>query len=118
MAQLHTGEMLNVSQRIALSWRVDCPSNSSVHEDLISAAITSPAQIALTGDEGSLTYAELSRRAQGFALRLRQEGLGSGSLLGLAASRSFSKSERDTVNRDKLTLREGFSATVTQEGSG
>ena len=104
MAQLHTSEMLNVSEEGSLPCRMNDARNSCVHDLFVSAAITNSGQVALTGDEGSLSYAEPLRRAKGIALRLRHEGLGSGSLLGLAAGRSFSTTERNRYT-SKLRLR-------------
>ena len=90
MAQWHTHEVQNGSQRIVLPSRTSYVRDACVHELFAAAANANPDQIALVGEEGSLTYAELLQRARGIALRLRCEGIGSGSLVGLAASRSFS----------------------------
>ncbi|MEU1628934.1 non-ribosomal peptide synthetase [Streptomyces sp. NPDC020096] len=47
-----------------------------------------PHRIALSGPEGEITYAELSRRADAVAAELRRRGVGPGTVVGLLAGRS------------------------------
>lgn len=90
MAQSLKTELETQSARVALPWQKAYLRDTTVHELFVSAAMANADQVALVGEEGSLTYAELLRRAQGIAFRLRRDGVGSGTLLGLAAARSFS----------------------------
>jgi amino acid adenylation domain-containing protein len=90
VAQSLTNEVRTASARIALPWQKNYLSEATVHELFVSSATANADQVALVGEDGSVSYAELLQRAQSIALRLRDDGVGSGSLLGLAASRSFS----------------------------
>jgi amino acid adenylation domain-containing protein len=85
-----TNEVGIASSRSPLPWREKYLRDSTVHELFVRAAIANADHIALAGEEGSITYAELLKRARVLAVHLRSNGFGSGSLLGLAASRSFS----------------------------
>src|ERR1019366_4498942 len=49
---------------------------------------SSPQNIAVSGQDGTLTYAELSARAEQVAQRLRQAGVKPGDLVGLCLHRS------------------------------
>jgi amino acid adenylation domain-containing protein len=51
---------------------------------------SSPQKIAVTGPDGTVTYAELSHRAARLGRRLRQAGVNPGDLVGLCVNRSVS----------------------------
>ena len=59
-----------------------------VHEDLADRADRDPAAVALGFEGVEVTYAELDRRANRLAHRLRGLGVGPGSLVGIAMGRS------------------------------
>jgi amino acid adenylation domain-containing protein len=56
--------------------------------DLVDAS--SPENLAVNGPDGTLTYAELSARAEHLSRRLRQQGVQPGDLVGLCLNRSVS----------------------------
>lgn len=64
------------------------PSERSVVELFREQVERTPDRIALSGPEGKVTYAELSRRADRVAAELRRQGVGPGSVVGLLAGRT------------------------------
>ncbi|MFF7634987.1 amino acid adenylation domain-containing protein [Kitasatospora sp. NPDC008050] len=64
------------------------PCEQSVVELFRAQVERTPDRIALSGPEGKVTYAELSRRADRVAAELRREGVGPGSVVGLLADRT------------------------------
>lgn len=64
------------------------PSDRSVVELFREQVERTPERIALSGPEGKVTYAELSRRADRVAAELRRQGVGSGTVVGLLADRT------------------------------
>lgn len=64
------------------------PSDSSVVQLFREQAERTPDRIALSGPEGKVTYAELSRRADMVAAELRGQGIGRNSVVGLFADRT------------------------------
>ncbi|MFI9273486.1 non-ribosomal peptide synthetase [Kitasatospora sp. NPDC052896] len=64
------------------------PSERSVVELFREQVERTPDRIALSGPEGKVTYAELSRRADAVATELRRQGAGPGTVVGLLADRT------------------------------
>ncbi len=64
------------------------PSDRSVVELFREQVERTPDRIALSGPEGKVTYAELSRRADRVAAELRRQGVGPGTVVGLLAGRT------------------------------
>ncbi|MEY9840336.1 amino acid adenylation domain-containing protein [Streptacidiphilus sp. EB103A] len=64
------------------------PSELSVVELFRHQVERTPDRVALSGPEGDVSYAELSRRADAVAARLRSRGIGPGSVVGLLAGRT------------------------------
>ncbi|WP_327065631.1 non-ribosomal peptide synthetase [Kitasatospora sp. NBC_01302] len=64
------------------------PGEQSVVELFRAQVERTPDRIALSGPEGKVTYAELSRRADRVAADLRRAGVGPGSVVGLLADRT------------------------------
>ncbi|MFB7663126.1 non-ribosomal peptide synthetase [Kitasatospora sp. NPDC056138] len=64
------------------------PSDRSVVELFREQVERTPDRIALSGPEGDVTYAELSRRADAVAAALRKQGIGPGDVVGLLAGRT------------------------------
>ncbi|GAA1899927.1 hypothetical protein GCM10009753_31400 [Streptantibioticus ferralitis] len=64
------------------------PSEHSVVRLFREQVERTPDQIALSGPEGAISYAELSRRADAVAAELRRRGAGPGTVVGLLAGRT------------------------------
>ena len=64
------------------------PSELSVVELFREQVRRTPDRVALSGPEGEVSYAELSRRADAVAAELKRRGAGPGSVVGLLADRS------------------------------
>ncbi|WP_042422611.1 amino acid adenylation domain-containing protein [Streptacidiphilus anmyonensis] len=64
------------------------PSERSVVELFREQVDRTPDRVALSGPEGKVTYAELSRRADAVATELRRQGVGPGTVVGLLADRT------------------------------
>ena len=67
---------------------VDYPTGSCVHQLVEAQVRRTPDAVALTWEDGQLGYAELDRRANGLAHRLREAGVGPGTVVGVSAERS------------------------------
>ncbi|MFD0969298.1 amino acid adenylation domain-containing protein, partial [Plantactinospora endophytica] len=77
-------------QRLLVDWNgaaVAYP-DASVHELFRAQVARTPDAVAVTGDAGSMTYAELDRRANRLAHRLARLGVGAGSHVGCLLERS------------------------------
>jgi acyl-coenzyme A synthetase/AMP-(fatty) acid ligase len=68
----------------SLATTLSSSANSTLDHLLVEAAIQCPEADALTGDFGSLTYAELLIRAQNVAVTLKRRGIGPGHFVGVA----------------------------------
>ncbi|WP_432973942.1 amino acid adenylation domain-containing protein [Dactylosporangium sp. CA-233914] len=68
--------------------RREWPAPFAAHERFERRAAGHPQAVALTTDEESLTYADLDRRANQLAHRLRRHGAGPGTLVGICLERS------------------------------
>lgn len=90
MAHTLTSELHTSGARTSMPWVKNYVSDATIDRLFTSVALANADSIALSSDEGSMTYAELLQRAQGIALGLHRDGIGGGSLVGLAAGRSFS----------------------------
>ncbi|GAB2697793.1 hypothetical protein GCM10010442_14510 [Kitasatospora kifunensis] len=64
------------------------PSQRSVVELFREQVERTPERIALSGPEGEVSYAQLSRRADAIAAALRERGVGPGDVVGLLAGRT------------------------------
>jgi amino acid adenylation domain-containing protein len=62
---------------------------STIHRQFEAAAVRTPSAVAVTGESGSLTYAELDARSNRLAARLRREGVRKGELVGLCLERTI-----------------------------
>jgi amino acid adenylation domain-containing protein len=62
---------------------------STIHREFEAAVARAPSAVALTGESGSLTYAELEARANQLAARLRREGVHKGDLVGVCLERTI-----------------------------
>jgi len=61
---------------------------AGVVEQFAAQVRATPSAVAISGPGGSLTYAELDRRARGVATALRERGVGPGSVVGLLSDRT------------------------------
>ena len=68
---------------------VEYPREAGITEVFESRVARSPRALAVVDAEQELSYEELNRRANGLAQRLRDLGVGSGSLVGLCMERSW-----------------------------
>ncbi|HYO67701.1 MAG TPA: amino acid adenylation domain-containing protein, partial [Archangium sp.] len=66
--------------------RVPAP-DALVHEQVLAQAVRTPEALAVCDETGSLTYAELVRRARLLAGRLRQQGAGTDTVVGVCLPR-------------------------------
>jgi amino acid adenylation domain-containing protein len=66
------------------------PTEATVAQLFVEAALSFPDKIALRGEEGEVRYSALLHYAQALALELRQQGVQPGARIGLAAGRSSS----------------------------
>ena len=62
---------------------------STIHRQFEAAAARTPSAVAVTGESGLLTYAELDARSNRLAARLRREGVRKGELVGLCLERTI-----------------------------
>jgi len=62
--------------------------SATAAEMVAAVAAASPERVAVVDEAGALTYAELERRANGLAHRLRRSGVRDGSVVGLCTDRS------------------------------
>ena len=76
--------------RNAMPLRTEYSRTATVHGLFVEAALMNPDSIAVQSETDSLTYAGLLARSQGVAASLRRRGVGSGTMVGLAAERSCS----------------------------
>jgi natural product biosynthesis luciferase-like monooxygenase protein/amino acid adenylation domain-containing protein len=78
-------------KRLLVGWQTatgaDHPAGG-VHERIAAQAARNPNKVAICAGDGSLSYAELTDRARRLAARLRVEGIGPGSLVGIFVQRT------------------------------
>ena len=76
---------------LVVAWndtRADYPRDTSLHGLVSAQAARTPASIAVTSGERSLTYSELERRSNQVARHLQARGVGRETLVGVAVERS------------------------------
>jgi amino acid adenylation domain-containing protein len=67
---------------------MDYPRHLCLHQLFEARAALAPGRVAVEGDDGALTYAELDARADALAARLRVRGVGPESVVGIFVERS------------------------------
>ena len=67
----------------------ECPDDTCLHQLVAEHAVRTPNSTAVTCDGDSLTYAQLDRRANAIAIRLREEGVGIDVPVGIFLDRSI-----------------------------
>ncbi|KAF1007413.1 MAG: Tyrocidine synthase 3 [Luteibacter sp.] len=71
----------------ATSWPY--PREARIHDSIVAQMARTPQAVAVTGEEGSLTYAELDARSATLARYLQARGVGADTIVGLCAERSL-----------------------------